>query len=246
MGPAEVDVPVIAIDGPGGSGKGTVARAVASRLRWHLLDSGALYRLVGVAALRANVSLDDGPSLARLAQTLDASFQPLEGPEGRVLLGGRDVSEEIRTEAAGQAASRVAAVPAVRNALVGRQRGFRLAPGLVADGRDMGSLIFPDAALKVFLTASVEERARRRHNQLKQKGIDVSLPALSKDMAERDRRDAERSVAPLRACPDARILDSTGMNIDQVVSRVLHWAAEAIPDLAHRTGPADEDRQPES
>jgi cytidylate kinase len=234
--PAEV--PVLAIDGPGGSGKGAVAREVARRLGWHVLDSGALYRLVGIAALGRGVRLDDAQALAAIAQGLDVSFDPLAGPEGRVSLGGRDVTEEIRTEAASQAASRVAAMPPVRAALVERQRGFRRPPGLVADGRDMGSFIFTDARVKVFLTASVEERARRRHNQLKQKGIDVSLPALSQDMAERDRRDEQRSVAPLRADPDARILDSTGLTIEQVVSVVLRWVSEAYPEVAHRIGPA--------
>jgi len=243
--PQATEVPVIAIDGPGGSGKGTVARAVAGRLGWHLLDSGALYRLVGVAALAQGMSLDAPPALARLAGTLDIRFEPLAGPEGRVFLDGRDVTDEIRSEAAGKAASRVAALPEVRAALVGRQHGFRKAPGLVADGRDMGSAIFPDAILKVFLTASVEERARRRHNQLKQKGIDVSLAALSRDMAERDRRDAGRSVAPLRACDDAHILDSTGVGVDEVVSRVLRWAADVCPAVALRLGPADKDRRPE-
>jgi cytidylate kinase len=233
------EAPVIALDGPGGSGKGTVARAVARRLGWHLLDSGALYRLVGLAADWHGTSLDDGAGLAAIAAGLDASFDAFAGPEGRVVLEGRDVSEAIRTESAGQAASRVAAQPAVRAALVDRQRGFRRPPGLVADGRDMGSVIFPDAALKVFLTASVEERARRRHNQLKQKGIDVSLPALSKDMAERDRRDAERPVAPLRACPDARTLDSTGLGVDEVVAKVLAWAAVTYPGVAPGTGPRD-------
>lgn len=232
------DVPVVAIDGPGGSGKGTIARATARRLGWHLLDSGALYRLVGLAALARGVALDDVAALADVARGLDADFDPLAGSEGRVILEGREVTEAIRTEAASQAASRVAAVPEVRLALVDRQRGFRRLPGLVADGRDMGSCIFADARLKVFLTATVEERASRRYNQLKQKGIDVSLPALSRDMAERDRRDAERSVAPLRADPDARILDSTGMSIEQVVSVVLRWVAEAYPEVAHRIGPA--------
>lgn len=236
--------PVLAIDGPGGSGKGTIAGAVARRLGWHLLDSGALYRLVGLAALDQGIDLGDERGLAGVATGLDVRFLPGTGGEGQVLLAGRDVTGDIRTEAAGQAASRVAAVPAVRRALVDRQRAFRRAPGLVADGRDMGSDIFPDAPLKVFLTATVEERARRRYNQLKQKGIDVSLPALSKDMAERDRRDAERAVAPLRPCPDARILDSTGLGIEDVVARVLEWAADAYPGLAHRDGPADSDRQP--
>lgn len=237
MVPADADVPVLAIDGPGGSGKGTIARAAARSLGWHMLDSGALYRLVGVAALARHVALDDAAALADVARTLQVQFDPLAGGDGRVILDGADVSEAIRTEAAGQAASRVAAVPEVRAALVDRQRAFRRAPGLVADGRDMGSFIFPGARLKVFLTASVEERARRRYNQLKQKGIDVSLPALSKDMAERDRRDAQRSVAPLRPCPDARILDSTGMSIAEVLALVLRWVDEAYPGLAHRGGP---------
>jgi cytidylate kinase len=227
----ELPPPVIAIDGPGGAGKGTIARAVAGRLGWHLLDSGALYRLVGLAALDAGLDLGDEPRVAEAARGLDVAFAV---DADRVSLGGVDVTDRIRCEAAGRAASQVASLPAVRQALIGRQRGFRRPPGLVADGRDMGSVIFPDARLKVFLTASVEERAFRRHNQLKEKGIDVSLPALSEDMAERDRRDAERSVAPLRASPDARTLDTTGMNITTVVSIVLQWAAEAYPDVAPR------------
>ena len=234
--------PVLAIDGPGGSGKGTIARLSARRLGWHLLDSGALYRLVGVAALDLGVDLADEPAVAAVAATLDARFEPLAGDEGRVSLAGRDVTQAIRTETASQAASRVAALPAVRTALVERQRAFRQPPGLVADGRDMGSFIFPDARAKVFLTATVEERARRRHNQLKQKGIDVSLAALSRDMAERDARDAQRSVAPLRPSPDARTLDSTGRGIDEVVSIVLRWVADAYPEVAHRIGPASDGR----
>jgi cytidylate kinase len=242
---AAAEVPVVAIDGPGGSGKGTVAHRVAQRLGWHVLDSGALYRLVGLAALERGIAPDDAPALARLAAALDARFEARPGADERVLLDGRDVSDALRTESAGRAASAVAALPAVRAALVERQRAFRKPPGLVADGRDMASFIFPDARLKVFLTASVEERARRRYKQLKQKGIDVSLPALSKDMAERDARDAQRSVAPLRATPDARILDSTGIGIDEVVSRVLRWVAEAYPVVAHRIGPGGPRGRPE-
>jgi cytidylate kinase len=221
--------PVIAVDGPGGSGKGTVCRAVAAQLGWHLLDSGALYRLVALAALEGQIDWEDGTGLARIAAALDAEFGA--GPDGnRVRLGGRDVTDAIRSEACSQGASRVAAWGTVREALVGRQRAFRRWPGLVADGRDMGSVIFPDSPLKIFLTASVEERARRRYKQLKEKGIDVSLRALSRDMVERDRRDAERTVAPLRACADARTLDTTDMDIAAVIAQVLRWAAETWPD----------------
>jgi cytidylate kinase len=220
--------PVVAIDGPGGAGKGTICRLVAARLGWHLLDSGALYRLVALDALKRGVALDAESAVAGLARELDARFGA-EGDGTRVLLNGLDVTDEIRTEKAGEGASRVAALPAVRQALVARQRAFRRPPGLVADGRDMGAVIFPDAELKIFLTASVEERARRRHKQLKGKGIDVSLSALSRDMAERDRRDSERAVAPLKPDEDARILDSTGMSIPDVVETVLRWVATLVP-----------------
>ena len=217
--------PVLAIDGPGGAGKGTISRLVARRLGWHLLDSGALYRLVALDAIRRGVALDAESAVADLAARLDARFQSV-GDQARVLLNGKDVTEVIRSEAAGDGASRVAALPAVRRALVQRQRDFRRPPGLVADGRDMGAVIFPDADLKVFLTASVEERARRRHKQLKDKGIDGSLSALSRDMVERDRRDSGRSIAPLKPSDEARILDTTGMDIPDVVAVVLRWVAE--------------------
>lgn len=224
-------VSVIAVDGPGGAGKGTVCQAVARQLGWHLLDSGALYRLVALAALDRGLDLADEAAVAGLARHLDVAFEPGAGGDRRILLAGRDVSDEIRTERCSQGASAVAVLPAVRGALLWRQRDFRQAPGLVADGRDMASVVFPDAGLKVFLTASVEERARRRHKQLKEKGIDVSLAALSGDMADRDRRDSEREVAPLRPSQDARILDTTGMDVGQVVSTVMRWAHEAFPGL---------------
>jgi cytidylate kinase len=208
--------PVLAVDGPGGAGKGTLCRVVAERLGWHLLDSGALYRLVAAAAARAGTGLEDEAGLAGLARDLPVRFNG-----EKVWLGDEDVSEEIRTEECGNRASKVAALPGVRTALVGLQREFRRPPGLVADGRDMGTVIFPDAELKVFLTASAEERARRRYKQLKEKGFDVNLAGLSAEVAARDRRDAERAVAPLRPAPDAVVVDSTTLDIDEVVACVV-------------------------
>ena len=219
-------VPVLAIDGPSGSGKGTIARRVAEALNWHLLDSGALYRVVALAARRRGVALDDATALAQVATDLDVRFDVATSGEERIVLDGDDVTAEIRTEAAGAGASQVAALPAVRDALLERQRAFRRRPGLVADGRDMGTQVFPDATLKVFLTASPAERAIRRYKQLKGKGIDVSLAALSRDIEERDRRDSERSIAPLTAAKDARVLDSTGLSIDAATQTVLDWIAE--------------------
>jgi cytidylate kinase len=218
-------VPVITIDGPTGSGKGTVARALARKLGWHLLDSGALYRLVALVAAKEALALDDTDALAAAAARMNVEFSAAADQE-RILLSGEDVTDRLRTEERGAAASKVAASPRVRSALLGRQRAFAKLPGLVADGRDMGSVVFPHATLKVFLTASPEERAQRRHNQLKEKGIDVSLPALSQEIRERDERDASREVAPLKAAEGARILDSTGMTPEEVVDRVQMWLAE--------------------
>lgn len=217
-------VPVIAIDGPSGSGKGTISQLLAARLGWHFLDSGALYRALGLAAHARGIALDAEPELAALAARLELRF---EGE--RILLDQRDVSDEIRTETSGNAASKVAALPAVRAALLDWQRDQARAPGLVADGRDMGSVVFPHAPLKLFLTASAEERAQRRYKQLKGKGFDVSLSSLVEEIEERDRRDRSRSVAPLRPAADAIELDSTGLSIQEVFDRVLDQVRSALP-----------------
>ncbi len=222
--------PVIAIDGPSGSGKGTIARRVAAALGWHLLDSGALYRLLALAATRRGIRLDDADALARLAENLDVSFAVDDAGEELIWLDGEPVEGELRTEETGRGASTVAALQPVREALLTLQRRFRRPPGLVADGRDMGTHVFPEAGLKVYLTASAEERARRRHKQLKDKGIDVSLAALSRDIEDRDRRDSERSVAPLRPAEDARILDSSGQSIEAVTTTVLGWARKLLAE----------------
>lgn len=214
-------IPVITIDGPTASGKGTVAQKVAQHLGFHYLDSGALYRLVAWSALRDRLSLEDQPALAALAADLPCRFVA-----DRIWLADDDVTDAIRAEAVGNAASRIAALPAVRQALVGLQLGFRVAPGLVADGRDMGSVIFPDARLKVFLTASVAARASRRYKQLIDKGFSANMQDLSKDLAERDARDSSRAAAPLKPAQGAYQLDTSDITADQAVERILGWYAE--------------------
>jgi cytidylate kinase len=213
------EAPVITIDGPSGSGKGTIAALVAEHLGWHLLDSGALYRIVAAVALRRGVALDAADALAELAAGLDIVFSA-----GGVCVNGDDLSLRIREEDVSAGASRVAALQPVRDAILALQRSQQRPPGLVADGRDMGTVVFPDAPLKVYLDATAEVRAERRYNQLKNKGLSVSLPALLASIQERDERDRRRAVAPLRPAPDAILIDSTNMSIDAVLSRVLDEA----------------------
>ncbi|HXJ08214.1 MAG TPA: (d)CMP kinase [Burkholderiales bacterium] len=214
-----MSIPVIAIDGPSASGKGTIARRVAGRLDFHYLESGALYRVLALISIREN-SLDERRLVAS-ARTMDLGFQ-----DERIILQNHDVTDEIRSEACGNRASDVARIPAVRQALLTRQRAFRQPPGLVADGRDMGTVVFPDAGLKIFLTARPEIRAERRYKQLKEKGIDANLRALSRDLLERDERDAKRPVAPLVPAPDSQVLDSSALSIDEVAERIVGWYRE--------------------
>ena len=214
-----MSIPVIAIDGPSASDKGTIARRVAGRLGFHYLESGALYRVLALISIREN-SLDERRLVAS-ARTMDLGFQ-----DERIILQNHDVTDEIRSEACGNRASDVARIPAVRQALLTRQRAFRQPPGLVADGRDMGTVVFPDAGLKIFLTARPEIRAERRYKQLKEKGIDANLRALSRDLLERDERDAKRPVAPLVPAPDSQVLDSSALSIDEVAERIVGWYRE--------------------
>lgn len=213
------DIPVLTIDGPSGSGKGTVAQRMAKELGWHYLDSGALYRVLAQAASKHEVDLADESALAKIAQHLDVAFM-VDQDTLIVLLEGEDVTTLIRSEKAGNAASKVAALAQVRSALLARQHAFRQAPGLVTDGRDMGTVVFPDARYKVFLIASAEERAKRRHKQLKEKGIESNLLGLVAEISERDQRDSQRTVAPLKPAEDAVQLDSTRLGIDDVFHRV--------------------------
>lgn len=214
-------IPIITIDGPGSSGKGTIGQLLAKTLKWHFLDSGALYRVLALAAMQSGVAIDDEAELARLAITLNVRFvEDKVGDVVRTLLDDNDVSEAIRSEECGAAASKLAVFPTVRDALLERQRVFRQLPGLVADGRDMGTVVFPDASLKIFLLASPQERAARRYQQLKARGIHVSLGALCDELIERDRRDTERAAAPLKPSVNAVIIDTTGLNIAEVLQQV--------------------------
>jgi cytidylate kinase len=219
--------PVIAIDGPSGSGKGSVARLVADELGFALLDSGALYRVLGIAVLRHGVDLEDHAAVAELARTLDVEFG--KSGEDSVALEGEDVTLAIRTDAGSDMASRVGAIPAARAALLERQLAFRQPPGLVADGRDMGTVVFPDAEVKIFLTAAVEERAKRRYKQLIGKGIGAILPDLLRDLKERDERDSLRAISPLKPAEDATVLDTTDLDLAAVVTRVLELVAAQLP-----------------
>ena len=218
-----MSVPVIAIDGPSASGKGTIAAIIAQHLGFHYLDSGAIYRVTAYAALQADVALDDEPALMDLARSMDLRFAGTE-----VYLAGLAVGDAIRTEEAGRAASRIAVLPDLRVALLERQRAFRQPPGLAADGRDMGTVVFPDARVKVFLTASAEERARRRYKQLIEKGFHANFQQILQDLQERDARDAAREAAPLQHAPDAVLIDTTGMTIETVVQKVLALYQQAV------------------
>ncbi len=223
------DIPILTIDGPSGSGKGTISARVARQLGWHLLDSGALYRLVALGAQGHHILLDDEKTLAEYATSLDVRFElPKTGTEPLTLLEGEVVGDAIRSETCGNAASKVAALPAVRTALLQRQRDFCQKPGLVADGRDMGTVIFPKAKVKIFLTASVAERAQRRYKQLIEKGINANLAGLLEEIAERDARDSQRKVAPLKPAEDAMLLDTTSMSIDEAVEKVMQQCLSGI------------------
>lgn len=226
------EVPVITIDGPSGSGKGTISRRLAQQLGWHFLDSGALYRLVGLGRAKHGIATDDEMRIAEYARQLAVRFEAGDpDDEPKIYLEDQDVTSELRTETCGELASQVAAIPAVREALLARQRNFRQFPGLVADGRDMGTTVFPQANLKIFLTASAEVRAQRRYKQLNDKGINVNLAALVHDISQRDARDRSRSVSPLIPAPDAVIVDTSEMDIALVMSRVQGLVRQVLPDV---------------
>lgn len=221
----EDTAPVITVDGPSGSGKGTISFMLAQRLGWRFLDSGALYRLVALAAQNHAIEMENQEAIVTLAAHLDVQFET-RGQSTRIVLEGEDVTDAIRTETVGNAASMVAAIPAVREALLSRQRDFLGAPGLIADGRDMGTVVFPDARLKIFLTASAEERANRRYKQLKDKGLDVNLADLLQEISERDKRDTERAVSPLVPAADAVLVDTSNTSVEEVFNKVYGLCVE--------------------
>lgn len=223
--------PVVAIDGPGGAGKGTICHALATQNNWHLLDSGAIYRLLALAAIKRGVSLEDEAGLIDLARKVDVKMRPKADGSTEILLSGEPVGAALREESCGEAASRLAVLPGVRKALLALQRRFRRDPGLIADGRDMGTVVFPDAGLKIFLTASAEERAVRRHKQLKEQGLSASIPALLQAIRERDRRDTERTVNPLRPAEDAVVIDTTELSVAQVIDQVMKLMVTRYPGL---------------
>ncbi len=226
------DIPVIAVDGASGTGKGTICSYLANYLGWHLLDSGALYRIVAVAVEKYQLEPKDESAIADIAGSLDVVFQqPQPGEDITVIFEGDDISQKIRTEICGNSASQFAILPNVRAALLERQRQFQQSPGLVADGRDMGTVVFVDAPLKIYLTASAEERAKRRYKQLKQKGFDVSLPRLAADIAERDARDSQRIISPLKLADDAIVVDTTKMEISEVIKKIEDLVQETLPDI---------------
>lgn len=237
--PATNTIPVICIDGPGGSGKGTIGARLSERLGWEFLDSGALYRLVALSALKRGIDIEDEDKLAELAKRLDARFavqKVADGIEHFTYLGKEEVTSQLRTETTGGIASKVARLQKVRDALLQRQRDFRVAPGLVCDGRDMGTVVFPDAHLKIYLTASAEERAKRRVRQLKSKGIDANLSEILADISTRDHRDMNRAVAPLKPADDAVIIDTTQMSVDQVDQRISALVKERFQIEYHDAG----------
>ncbi|MFM4823813.1 (d)CMP kinase [Aeromonas bivalvium] len=225
--------PVMTIDGPSGAGKGTLCQLLAAELGWHLLDSGAIYRVLALAALHHDVELDSEAALVPLAANLDVQFQ-VDSEQVKVVLEGEDVSRTIRSQDVSDAASKVAVFPRVREALLRRQRAFRQTPGLIADGRDMGTVVFPDAEIKIFLDASAEERAQRRYKQLQDKGFDVNFERLLTEIQERDDRDRNRAVAPLKPAEDALVVDSTALTIDEVLATVLSYAKQQLNDVGSR------------
>ncbi len=225
------DIPVIAVDGPSGTGKGTICSHLANWLGWHLLDSGALYRVVAVAAEKYQLEPKHESAIADIAGSLDVVFQqPQPGKDLTVIFEGDDITRKIRTEECGNSASQFAVLPQVRSALLDRQRQFQQTPGLVADGRDMGTVVFSDAPLKIYLVASAEERAKRRYKQLKQKGFNVNLPRLAAEIAERDTRDSQRTISPLKPADDAIVVDTTTMDISEVIKKIENLVQETLPD----------------